>query len=1190
MLPPQDLVCGLCGEVSRRASRISCCQSQCCWNCGVRSGHTAVESGEDIVECFRFITKERKCWHCPNTAVVTKDLVKDVRLREEISSWNKQKSSEQISEQQDQGKLSHSESIKSAPSENLPLPEPVPVCPNRSEKEEEKEDGSLTACGGPGDLQLTGGETEEPSTADPQTSDEGREEVLESSVSTTEEPEPSEVNTVEKEEEAVSNEDHLNSEAVSESYRSDEVPTDLNSPSSPSKQAVEVNLQDSEETQHETEENPSLISSETIALLFDPVEDTSAIAIDKTPIKIDLKNSFKKLSDRIQVDTAGTLEEELEMFENTRAADLPEKENTEEMAIENVSDENREIRIIKMVDDVETFEKIDKIKEELDKTKQITSRRKSEDTKLTVKPFEVKPIKNALQGLQALLKISGGGAGGGGGPTSGELKTDAAKRKEGGGGFESRASNEEKSDGSQSRSSSRNDAKTSRSRSRSRSSRSRSDHEKKTESIHGSSRVPDRRRSKSRSPSQHIRSRSRNRERKSYDESRKENSRSSRSSTTKPGRSRSRSKSSTRQRSTKINRSAVVRDSRVEDEYKTLVENNRKHSVEPKSLRPRAASEKSRAEEDEIKVVSYKDVKPKCEDRGYVRIIRSVGSDGEEVSDKLGKRWTSDTADKPAKVVKKVVEKERIVRKVYAVEKNVDGVSNLEKVTLEKSVKQIKEIHSQDERASVTPDRQTSLEVIKKELERVKNRVDNIRNKSGAENESDSESEMKSIMKDVKQMEAEVRDISEDSEVRTKPKKRKKGKEREEIKAEVKKVKQVKPLESNKKKNENEGKKDIEINSKLAKKILTSILGKNIGKTLNEAIRKEVDKTDSAIEKIKEDLRKQKESKKKRKKEKNDNEMETGKKKKLSSEAESEPLEKLDKKSSRVMRESEDDHHPKKKSKKDKHKSPSRKRKKHQSEDQSRPSSRKKKSKTDRDKRAKKKKSKKKHREDLPSDSEPEDRTDPAENLEVKSQEKKLNQEKKGQDEFELVIGITDDDVAYLEQEAVSCPEKEADAGVAATEAATSRSGTTSNAVTDEEGGDSDDEVNLRALLLSQMAAGPRGRSNSRAKITWSPKRQQSEEKDSGTSYTLPQYAYAFSRTFITHEEKQLYFPNLFNVTLVDLDYSESESECEENCEEVWDQRRTTNWVTSRMTDPRFSQAMENLLRQSRVSSPDDCH
>ena len=79
----------------------------------------------------------------------------------------------------------------------------------------------------------------------------------------------------------------------------------------------------------------------------------------------------------------------------------------------------------------------------------------------------------------------------------------------------------------------------------------------------------------------------------------------------------------------------------------------------------------------------------------------------------------------------------------------------------------------------------------------------------------------------------------------------------------------------------------------------------------------------------------------------------------------------------------------------------------------------------------------------------------------------------------------------------------------------------------------------------------------------------------------LPQYAYAFSRTFITHEEKQLYFPNLFNATLVELEYSESESECEAECEEIWDQRRTTNWVTSRMADPRFSQAMESLLRQS---------
>ena len=154
------------------------------------------------------------------------------------------------------------------------------------------------------------------------------------------------------------------------------------------------------------------------------------------------------------------------------------------------------------------------------------------------------------------------------------------------------------------------------------------------------------------------------------------------------------------------------------------------------------------------------------------------------------------------------------------------------------------------------------------------------------------------------------------------------------------------------------------------------------------------------------------------------------------------------------------------------------------------------------------------------------------------------------------------------------------------------RSGTASNVATDNDADDSDDEVNLRALLLSQMASRPRARSNSRAKISWSgsPRRQESEEPDSGVTYALPQYAYAYSRTFITHEEKQLYFPNLFSATLVELEYSESESECEAECEEIWDQRRTTNWVTSRMTDPRFSQAMENLLRQSRVSSPDDCH
>ena len=70
-----------------------------------------------------------------------------------------------------------------------------------------------------------------------------------------------------------------------------------------------------------------------------------------------------------------------------------------------------EVRLIKMVDDetVEAHDKINKIKEELCKTKVVTSRRKSEEEVVkvpSIKPFEVKPIKNALQGLQALLKMS----------------------------------------------------------------------------------------------------------------------------------------------------------------------------------------------------------------------------------------------------------------------------------------------------------------------------------------------------------------------------------------------------------------------------------------------------------------------------------------------------------------------------------------------------------------------------------------------------------------------------------------------------------------------------------------------------------------------------------------------------------------------------------------------------------------
>ena len=75
-----------------------------------------------------------------------------------------------------------------------------------------------------------------------------------------------------------------------------------------------------------------------------------------------------------------------------------------------IMDDSSEVRTIKMVDeeDANAFEKINKIKEEINKTKSVSSRRKSaeEPKKPSIKPFEVKPITNALQGLQALLKMS----------------------------------------------------------------------------------------------------------------------------------------------------------------------------------------------------------------------------------------------------------------------------------------------------------------------------------------------------------------------------------------------------------------------------------------------------------------------------------------------------------------------------------------------------------------------------------------------------------------------------------------------------------------------------------------------------------------------------------------------------------------------------------------------------------------
>ena len=135
--------------------------------------------------------------------------------------------------------------------------------------------------------------------------------------------------------------------------------------------------------------------------------------------------------------------------------------------------------------------------------------------------------------------------------------------------------------------------------------------------------------------------------------------------------------------------------------------------------------------------------RPKCDE--HIRIVRKVGvaanKSGADLELGSKKRHASSSPDKSKKKVVKLLEKERIVRKVYAMEQNVDGVSNIEKVIHEKSVKQTstsQEIHSKRE-VSPSTDRKTSLDLIKEELERVKSRVDNmnkdrVKSKQGASN------------------------------------------------------------------------------------------------------------------------------------------------------------------------------------------------------------------------------------------------------------------------------------------------------------------------------------------------------------------------------------------------------------------------------------------------------------------------
>ena len=705
----------------------------------------------------------------------------------------------------------------------------------------------------------------------------------------------------------------------------------------------------------------------------------------------------------------------------------------------------------------------------------------------------------------------------------------------------------------------------------------------------------------------------------------------------------------------------------------------------------------STSDPDEIKVLSYKMGRPKCDE--HIRIVRKVSNTEDRPSSSARKRDASTSPDKSRKYVKRLVEKERIVRKVYAVEENIDGVSDIKKVIHEKSVKQT----ATETERPVTPvrqlspesERKASLEQIKEELERVKTRVSHMNKKERGKKkeevvqespkdiikEDSDDDDMASIMKDVQQMEEEVKDISQEVEEegqrekkeKVKKKKKKKDKEKVKLKERRKEMKvkddekeQVK-IRAQEKEGESENDasekrkglkesetppltsptKTIEIDAKLAKKILSSILGSNIGKTLNDVIRKEVNKTDSAIEKIKEEMKKKGE---KGKKSKHRDKEESDKKSKTSTERNEESISRKRKKVPKHDYEKQDllekdhksrndeftednptkrsrTHSPSRKKQKHRDKSPSRKKSKKVDSDVEKRGKKakrkeklkdavlsKKKSKSSKKKDRKKKKSKrfKEKKEVSESDSDMDDSIDDysddddkdndkadkasldtgasadpesveEEQVQVAIKEERIIKQlppspspSPVQEEFDLDIGVNDDDLDFLDKETKVVKEN-AEEELKSERVTESRSGTTSNVVTDSE----EDEEDLRALLLTQIA-NPRPRSRSRAgsrsRITWTPpRRQRSEDKER----SLEQYSqqYNFPRSFITYEEKQLYFPNLYSSTLVDLELSsDSDSSCNEDCDLEWEERRMTNWVTSRMNEPRFSKMMELML------------
>ena len=81
-----------------------------------------------MLYCCRQITRERKCWSCPNISPVTADLVQDLDLRREIKLWLESQDSQKKERLASQKKsFDTQEQSLDSQDKTLQLPDPVPI-------------------------------------------------------------------------------------------------------------------------------------------------------------------------------------------------------------------------------------------------------------------------------------------------------------------------------------------------------------------------------------------------------------------------------------------------------------------------------------------------------------------------------------------------------------------------------------------------------------------------------------------------------------------------------------------------------------------------------------------------------------------------------------------------------------------------------------------------------------------------------------------------------------------------------------------------------------------------------------------------------------------------------------------------------------------------------------------------------